>query len=136
MIFRQLFDNVSSTYTYLMANRRGAEALIIDPVYERVEHYLRLLGELDLKLAKAVDTHVHADHITGASMLRDRFGSQTVISEAGQALCADRPVNHGDEIRFGMQLMIVDEITEFDTIIAIDEDGGEMELTENEIDIY
>jgi len=63
MIFRQLFDSTSSTYTYLIASRHGGEALIIDPVLERVERYLKLLEELDLKLIKAIDTHVHADHI-------------------------------------------------------------------------
>ena len=65
MIFRQLFDSVSGTYTYLLASRRGGEALIIDPVIEKVDRYLQLIGELDLKLVKAVDTHLHADHVTG-----------------------------------------------------------------------
>ncbi len=65
MIFRQLFDSVSSSYTYLLASRPGGEALIIDPVLDKVERYLTLLGELDLKLVKALDTHVHADHVTG-----------------------------------------------------------------------
>ena len=72
MIFRQIFDSESSTYTYLLASRRGGEALIIDPVLEKVERYLKLLEELDLRLLKAVDTHVHADHITGLGALRDR----------------------------------------------------------------
>ena len=65
MIFRQLFDSTSSTYSYLIASRRGAEALIIDPVLEKVDRYIKLLNELDLRLVKAVDTHLHADHITG-----------------------------------------------------------------------
>ncbi|MFB3134944.1 MAG: MBL fold metallo-hydrolase, partial [Rhodospirillales bacterium] len=65
MIFRQLFDSVSCAYTYLLGSRTGGEALIIDPVVERVDRYIQLLEELDLKLVKAVDTHVHADHITG-----------------------------------------------------------------------
>ena len=65
MIFRQLFDGVSSTYSYLLASRHGGEALIIDPVLEKVDRYLQLVKELDLKLVKAVDTHIHADHITG-----------------------------------------------------------------------
>ena len=72
MIFRQMFDHTSSTYTYLLASRPGGEALIIDPVLDRVDRYLALLKELDLKLIKAVDTHVHADHITGLGELRDR----------------------------------------------------------------
>jgi hypothetical protein len=67
MIFRQLFDSVSGTYTYLLASRRGGEALIIDPVIEKVDRYLQLIDELDLKLVKAVDTHLHADHVTGSA---------------------------------------------------------------------
>ena len=67
MIFRQLFDNVSSTYTYIVASRKGGEALIIDPVLENVERYIRLMEELDLKLVKVIDTHIHADHVKGAS---------------------------------------------------------------------
>ena len=80
MIFRQLFDSVSSTYSYVLASRRGGEALIIDPVLEKVDRYLKLMEELDLRLVKAVDTHLHADHITGLGRaarphaLRDRDG--------------------------------------------------------------
>ena len=66
MIFRQMFDSTSGTYSYLLASRRGGEALIIDPVLEKVDRYLQLLRELDLKLVKAVDTHLHADHIKGS----------------------------------------------------------------------
>ncbi len=69
MIFRQLFDSVSSTYTYLIASRRGGEALIIDPVLEKVDRYIQLIGELDLKLVKAVDTHLHADHLATAPIV-------------------------------------------------------------------
>ena len=72
MIFRQLFEPVSGTYSYVLASRRGGEALIIDPVLEKVDRYLRLMEELDLNLVKAVDTHLHADHITGLGALRDR----------------------------------------------------------------
>ena len=72
MIFRQLFDQASGTYSYLLASRPGGEALIIDPVLEKVDRYLQLVSELDLKLVKAVDTHLHADHITGLGALRDR----------------------------------------------------------------
>ena len=81
MIFRQLFDTTSSTYTYLIASRRGGEALIIDPVLERVERYIQLMDELDLRLIKAIDTHVHADHITGLGELRDRTRCITVMGE-------------------------------------------------------
>ena len=81
MIFRQLFDSVSGTYTYLLASRRGGEALIIDPVLEKVDRYIQLVNELDLKLVKAVDTHLHADHITGLGALRDRTQCITVMGE-------------------------------------------------------
>ena len=79
MIFRQLFDQVSGTYTYLLASRRGGEALIIDPVLEKVDRYIQLVDELQLKLVKAVDTHLHADHITGLGALRDRTHCVTVM---------------------------------------------------------
>ena len=81
MIFRQLFDSVSGTYTYLIASRPGGEALIVDPVLEKVDRYLQLIGELDLKLVKAVDTHLHADHITGLGALRDRTHCITVMGD-------------------------------------------------------
>ena len=71
MIFRQLFDSVSCTYSYVLAGSRGGEALIIDPVFDKVDHYLQLMRELDVKLVKAVDTHTHADHITGLGALRE-----------------------------------------------------------------
>ena len=81
MIFRQLFDQTSGTYTYLLASRRGGEALIIDPVLEKVDRYIQLVDELELKLVKAVDTHLHADHITGLGALRDRTHCVTVMGE-------------------------------------------------------
>ena len=71
MIFKQLFDKNSSTYTYLVSSGKGREALIIDPVLENVGEYINLLKELDLKLVKVIDTHIHADHVTGASKLKD-----------------------------------------------------------------
>ena len=76
MIFRQLFDQTSGTYSYLLASRRGGEALIIDPVLEKVDRYLQLVRELDLKLVKAVDTHMHADHITGLGALIVKYGNR------------------------------------------------------------
>jgi glyoxylase-like metal-dependent hydrolase (beta-lactamase superfamily II)/rhodanese-related sulfurtransferase len=85
MIFRQLFDGASCTYSYLLASRRGGEALIIDPVLEKVERYVQLLRELDLRLVKAVDTHMHADHITGIGALRDRTHCITVMGEQSKA---------------------------------------------------
>ena len=98
MILRQMFDSVSSTYTYLLASRRGGEALIIDPVLERVDHYIKLLGELDLKLVKAADTHVHADHITGLGALRDRTRCITVMGESSGVDVVSMRVTEGDRI--------------------------------------
>ncbi len=79
MIFKQLFDIKSSTYTYLIASSKGREALIIDPVLENIEDYIKLLTELDLKLVKVIDTHIHADHITGASKLKDKTKCVTIM---------------------------------------------------------
>jgi len=81
MIFRQLFDKVSSTYTYLIASDKGREALVIDPVLENVESYIQLLKELDLKLVKVIDTHIHADHITAASKLKNITNCTTIMGE-------------------------------------------------------
>jgi glyoxylase-like metal-dependent hydrolase (beta-lactamase superfamily II)/rhodanese-related sulfurtransferase len=98
MIFRQLFDSTSSTYTYLIASRRGGEALIIDPVLERVERYLQLVRELDVRLVKAVDTHLHADHVTGLGALRDRTHCITVMGEQTKADVVSMRVAEGDSI--------------------------------------
>jgi glyoxylase-like metal-dependent hydrolase (beta-lactamase superfamily II)/rhodanese-related sulfurtransferase len=98
MIFRQLFDSASGTYTYLLASRRGGEALIIDPVLERVERYLQLVRELDLRLVKAVDTHLHADHVTGLGALRDRTHCITVMGEHTQADVVSMRVAEGDYV--------------------------------------
>ena len=81
MIFKQVFDKKSSTYTYLIASSKGREALIIDPVLDNVEDYLKLLTELDLKLVKVIDTHIHADHVTGASKLKDKTKCTTIMGE-------------------------------------------------------
>jgi len=81
MILKQVFDNRSSTYTYLVASAKGREALIIDPVIENVESYIKLLNELDLKLVKVIDTHIHADHVTGASKLKDITKCSTIMGE-------------------------------------------------------
>ena len=81
MIFKQVFDKKSSTYTYLIASAKGREAVIIDPVIENVDSYLGLLNELDLKLVKVIDTHIHADHITGASKLKKVTNCSTIMGE-------------------------------------------------------
>ena len=81
MIFKQLFDQKSSTYTYLIASSKGREALIIDPVLENVSNYIILLKELDLRLVKVIDTHIHADHVTGASKLKDITKCSTIMGD-------------------------------------------------------
>jgi glyoxylase-like metal-dependent hydrolase (beta-lactamase superfamily II)/rhodanese-related sulfurtransferase len=98
MIFRQLFDSASGTYTYLLASRRGGEALIIDPVLEKVDRYLQLVNELDLKLVKAVDTHLHADHITGLGALRDRTRCVTVMGEQSKVDVVSMRLAEGDKL--------------------------------------
>ena len=108
MIFRQLFDSVSGTYTYLLASRRGGEALIIDPVLDKIERYLQLVRELDVKLIKAVDTHLHADHVTGLGALRDRTHCITVMGEQTHADVVSMRVAEGDRIEIeGVRLEVL-----------------------------
>jgi glyoxylase-like metal-dependent hydrolase (beta-lactamase superfamily II)/rhodanese-related sulfurtransferase len=98
MIFRQLFDTQSGTYTYLLASRHDGEALIIDPVLDKVERYLQLIRELDLKLVKAIDTHLHADHITGLGALRDRTQCITVMGERSKVDVVSMRLSEGDRL--------------------------------------
>jgi sulfur dioxygenase len=98
LIFRQLFEATSGTYTYLLASRRGGEALIIDPVLEKVDRYLQLIRELDLKLVKAIDTHLHADHITGLGALRDRTRCITVMGEQSNVDVVSMRIADGDRL--------------------------------------
>src|SRR5882724_2176185 len=98
MIFRQLFDSVSGTYSYLLASRAGGEALILDPVLEKVDRYCQLLRELDLRLVKAVDTHLHADHVTGLGELRDRTHCVTIMGEQSKADVVAMRVGDGDRV--------------------------------------
>ena len=98
MIFRQVFDNKSSTYTYLIASAKGREAVIIDPVIENVESYIKLLQELDLKLVKVIDTHIHADHVTGASKLQKVTDCTTLMGEHTPADTVDVKVKDGEII--------------------------------------
>ncbi len=108
MIFRQLFDSVSGTYSYLIASRRGAEALIIDPVIEKVDRYIQLLNDLDLRLVKAVDTHLHADHITGLGALRDRTRCITVMGEQTKADVVSMRVADGEQLEIeGVNLGVI-----------------------------
>lgn len=107
LIFHQLFDSESSTYTYLLADRETREAVLIDPVREKAERDLQLLKELGLKLKYALDTHLHADHVTGAGALRLKTGAQTGMAAAAKVECADLQLKDGDELRFGKQTLKV-----------------------------
>jgi len=108
MIFRQLFDQVSGTYSYVLASRRGGEAMIIDPVLEKVDRYLQLMAELDLKLVKAVDTHLHADHITGLGALRDRTQCVTVMGEQSKVDVVSMRIGDGDRLTIeGLKLDVI-----------------------------
>lgn len=97
MLFRQMFDSTSSTYTYLLASRVGGEALIIDPVKEQLDQYLTVIAQLDLRLVQAIDTHTHADHITALGDLRDVTQCVTIMGELSKAHCVSRHV-HEDEV--------------------------------------
>jgi len=99
MLFRQLFDPVSSTYTYLLAQRVGGEALLIDPVLDRVPQYLQLIDELDLRLVMAVDTHIHADHVTGAGEMRLASGCVTAMGEQTKAECLSLRFREGEVLK-------------------------------------
>ena len=101
MLFRQLFDRESSTYTYLLADEETREAVLIDPVREQVERDIELLEELDLRLVYSLETHVHADHVTSSGLLRQRLGSETVLSAAAGAGCPDILIEDGQTLRVG-----------------------------------
>jgi sulfur dioxygenase len=107
LIFRQLFDQQSSTYTYLLADSESADAVLIDPVFEQVRRDTALIEELHLHLLFTIDTHVHADHVTGAWMLKRRTGSQIAISAVSGAEGADRYLSDRDRIEFGTRHLTV-----------------------------
>ncbi|MDA8867272.1 MBL fold metallo-hydrolase [Candidatus Pelagibacter sp.] len=98
MIFKQIFDTESSTYTYLIASSKGREAVIIDPVIENVDNYIKILGELDLKLVKVIDTHIHADHVTGATKLKKATNCTTLMGEHTPADAVEIKVKDGEII--------------------------------------
>ena len=98
MIFKQIFDIESSTYTYLIASAKGREAVIIDPVIENVDNYIKILGELDLKLVKVIDTHIHADHVTGATKLKKATNCTTLMGEHTPADTVEIKVKDGEII--------------------------------------
>ncbi len=101
MLFRQLFDTESSTYTYLLADPRTGEGLLIDPVVERVPQYTNLVDDLGLRLVAAVDTHVHADHVTGLGALREATDCATIMGEHSRAECVSIKVKEGERLRIG-----------------------------------
>ena len=98
MIFRQFFDSVSSTYTYLISSGYGREALIIDPVLEKTDQYIKLLNELDLRLVKVIDTHIHADHISGLGELRNKTKCITIMGEQAPADVVSMHVKDNEKI--------------------------------------
>lgn len=100
-VFRQLFDGESSTYTYLLGDSGAGEAVVIDGVLGQIERDERIARELGLRVLWAIDTHVHADHVTAAGAWRDRFGATTAVGAASGVECADRAIADGDEIAFG-----------------------------------
>ncbi|HET9405253.1 MAG TPA: MBL fold metallo-hydrolase [Burkholderiales bacterium] len=107
LIFRQLFDQQSSTYTYLLADPGSREAVMIDPVFEQARRDQALIGELGLKLLWTLETHVHADHVTGAWLHKQRLGSRIAIAAASGAQGADRMLVQGDRIEFGRRALEV-----------------------------
>lgn len=105
MIFRQLFEPVSCTYTYLVASRKGGEALLIDPVKEDKDKYIQLLSELGIKLVFALDTHVHADHVTALGDLRDATGCVTVMGTESKMACVSKRIVDGEVLKMdGIEL--------------------------------
>ena len=101
LIFRQLFDPQSSTYTYLLGSSKSGEAILIDPVFEQVRRDSALIQELGLKLTYTLETHVHADHVTGAFLLKQRWGSKIAVGAESGAECADIHLKQGDRTEFG-----------------------------------
>ena len=107
LIFRQLFDPQSSTYTYLLGDDESHQAVLIDPVFEQVRREASLIEELGLELLYTLDTHVHADHVTGAWLLKERLGSQVLIAKQGGAESADHYLEHGERVVFGKRYLEV-----------------------------
>ncbi|MDB9524662.1 MBL fold metallo-hydrolase [Oscillatoria sp. CS-180] len=102
MLFRQLFDPVTSTYTYLVADPQTAEAILVDPVLEQVERDMTLLSQLGLTLRYCLETHIHADHVTGTSELRKQTGCEGVVPQPAQIACADRLIGDRERLQVGV----------------------------------
>ncbi len=107
ILFHQLFEAESCTYTYIIADKKTKEAAIIDPVLETVDRDLKLIEELDLKLLYVLDTHIHADHITGAGEIRKRTHAQTCVSQKAHIDCVDIPLEEGQELKLGEKVIKV-----------------------------
>jgi sulfur dioxygenase len=107
LIFRQLFDPQSSTYTYLLGDAKSGQAVLIDPVFEQARRDAALIHELGLVLTATLETHVHADHVTGAWLLKRQFGSEIALSANAGATGADRPLAHGDRVPVGQRYLEV-----------------------------
>ena len=99
MIFEQLFDTKSSTYTYILSSGKGREALIIDPVLEHTDQYINLLNKLELKLVKVIDTHIHADHITGLNELSERTSCTKIMGEKSKSEVVDLRVKEDENVK-------------------------------------
>src|SRR5262245_27286724 len=106
MIFRQLFDTTSSTYTYLLGDERSHEALIIDPVFEQHGRDVALVRELGLTVKVTIDTHCHADHVTGSWLLKEALGAEIALSVNVDATNVDRRLKHKDTIAFGSETLV------------------------------
>ena len=119
MIFKQLFDNKSSTYTYIISSGEGREALIIDPVIENTENYLQILKELNLKLVKVIDTHIHADHVSGLNELNKNTNCSRVMGEQSESEVIDIRVKENDKINIDIIKAIIMQINK-DYIVKLE----------------
>ena len=102
MIFNQLFDDKSSTYTYIISSGKGREALIIDPVIEHTKKYIKILDDLKLKLVKVIDTHIHADHISGLNELNERTNCVRIMGEGSESEVIDIKVKDNEKIKIDL----------------------------------